>query len=71
MRLANLWFRATLGRIIAIVADEGGLPSVVVKLTSYVTNMADSYPIPDDHAALYQEYLRRENPANTLVQVRA
>lgn len=63
--------KATLDRIIAIVEVEGGVPSDVVKLTTYVTHMPDWYPIPDEHAALYEDYFRGENPANTLVEVRA
>ena len=63
--------KATLDRIIAIVEVEGGTSSDVVKLTTCVTNMADWYPIPDEHAALYMDYFRGENPANTLVEVSA
>lgn len=63
--------KTVLDRIIAIVEVEGGVPSDVVKLTTYVTNMADWYPIPNEHAALYEDYFRGENPANTLVEVSA
>ena len=63
--------KATFDRIIAIVEVEGGVPSDVVKLTTYVTSMADWYPIPDEHVELYRDYFRGENPTNTLVQVSA
>ena len=50
--------KATLDKIIAIVEVEGGVPSDMVKLTTYATNMADWHPFPEEHAPLYGDYFR-------------
>ncbi len=63
--------RVILDRIIRIVAAEGGKPSDVVAITTYVTNMADFWPIEGEHRALYEEFFEGEYPTNSYVEVSA
>ena len=51
-----------------IVEAEGGKVSDIVKLTTFVTNKADWFPIEDDQVGIYDEFFRGENPANTIVE---
>lgn len=60
--------RVVLGRITRIVEAEGGKVSDIVKLTTFVTNKADWFPIEDDQVGIYDEFFRGENPANTIVE---
>jgi 2-iminobutanoate/2-iminopropanoate deaminase len=63
--------RVTLGRVVRIVVAEGGKPSDIVKLTTFVTHMADWYPISAEHQAIFDEHFKGQNPANSLVEVSA
>jgi 2-iminobutanoate/2-iminopropanoate deaminase len=63
--------RVTLDRIVRIVAAEGGEPSDIVKLTTYVTSIAEWRAQADAQQALFTEYFNGEFPTNTLVEIRA
>ena len=63
--------RVVLDRITRIVAAEGGKPSDVVAITTYVTNMADFWPIEGEQNALYEEFFEGEYPTNSYVEVSA
>lgn len=63
--------RVTLDRITRIVAAEGGSPSDIVKITTFVTSIADWRAHDSEGQALFQEYFKGEYPANTLVEISA
>ena len=63
--------RVTLDRITRIVAAEGGSPSDIVKITTFVTSIADWQAHDSEGQALFQEYFKGEYPANTLVEISA
>lgn len=63
--------RVILDRITRIVAAEGGKPSDVVAITTYVTNIADFWPIEGEQKALYEEFFEGEYPTNSYVEVKA
>ena len=63
--------RVTLERITRIVAAEGGQPGDIVKITTYVTSIAEWRAHVSEQQALFTEYFRGEFPANTLVEIRA
>ena len=61
--------RVTLDRITRIVAAEGGTPSSVVRLTTYVTSMKDFWPPPDDQLRVYRDFFGEDLPANSVIGV--
>jgi 2-iminobutanoate/2-iminopropanoate deaminase len=63
--------RVTLDRITRIVAAEGGKPGDIVKITTYVTSIADWRVHSRQQEALFTEYFKGEFPTNTLVEIRA
>ena len=63
--------RVTLDRITRIVAEEGGAPSDIVKITTFVTNIPDWQAHGEQQQALFAEYFQGEYPANTLVEITA
>ena len=63
--------RVTLDRITRIVAAEGGKPSDIVMMTTYVTDMAEFWPIEADQRAIWEEYFRGEWPTNSYVEISA
>jgi len=63
--------RVTLDRVVRIVQAEGGLPHDIVKLTTFVTRMADWYPASEEQQAIFKSYFDGENPANSLVEITA
>jgi 2-iminobutanoate/2-iminopropanoate deaminase len=63
--------RVTLDRITRIVAAEGGKPGDIVKITTYVTSIADWRVHVGQQEALFTEYFKGEFPTNTLVEIRA
>ena len=63
--------RVTLDRITRIVAAEGGSPGDIVKITTYVTSIADWRADVSEQQALFTEYFKGEFPTNTLVEIRA
>jgi enamine deaminase RidA (YjgF/YER057c/UK114 family) len=63
--------RVTLDRITRIVAAEGGSPADIVKITTFVTSIADWRAHGSEGQSLFQEFFRGEYPANTLVEIGA
>ena len=63
--------RVTLDRITRIVAAEGGAPSNIVKITTFVTSIPDWRAHDDEGQALFKEFFKGEYPANTLVEIGA
>ncbi len=63
--------RVTLDRITRIVAAEGGKPGDIVKITTFVTSIADWRVYAKQQEALFTEYFKGEFPTNTLVEIRA
>ena len=63
--------RVTLDRITRIVAEEGGAPSDIVKITTFVTSILDWRAHGEEQQALFTEYFQGEYPANTLVEITA
>ena len=63
--------RATLDRIVRIVVAEGGEPKDIVKLTTFVTDIADWCPASEDQQLVYAEYFKGNNPTNSLIAITA
>ena len=53
--------RVTLDRIVRIVAEEGGVPSDIVKITTFVTSIPDWRADRERQEALFAEYLPGAN----------
>ncbi len=64
-------FKATWDRIIRIVAAEGGKPTDIVKVTTFVTSMADWWPVTQEQQDVYDEHFGEEKPANSLIEISA
>ncbi len=62
--------RVTLDRVTRIVAAEGGGPGDIVKITTFVTSIAD-WKAHSNAPALFEEYFKGEYPTNSLVEIRA
>ncbi len=63
--------RATLDRIMRIVATEGGSPANVLRTVTYVTNVADYRDHRPEIQALFEEFFKGDYPTNTLVEITA
>lgn len=63
--------RVTLDRIVRIVAEEGGSPSDIVKITTFVTSIPQWRADRERQEALFAEYFQGQYPANTLVEITA
>ena len=63
--------RVTLDRITRIVAAEGGTPADIVKITTFVTSIADWRAHDAEGQAAFEEFFKGEYPANTLVEITA
>lgn len=61
--------RVTLERITGIVAAEGGTPGDIVKITTFVTNIAEWRAYTEAQQALFAEFFQGIYPANTLVEI--
>ena len=61
--------RVTLDRITRIVAAEGGKPSDIVMMTTYVTNMRDFWPIEGEQVEIWSAYFKGEYPTNSYIGV--
>ena len=62
--------RVTLDRVTRIVAAEGGAPRDIVKITTFVTDIAD-WKAHANAQALFEEYFKGEYPTNSLVEISA
>ena len=63
--------KVTLGRIIRIVAAEGGKPEDIVKFTTFVNDISDSFLSSEEQQALFAEHFNGQNPANSLIEITA
>ena len=63
--------RVVLDRITRIVAAEGGKPSDIVMITTYVTDMKDFWPIEGEQRQIHEEVFMGEYPTNSYVEVSA
>ena len=61
----------TLGRLIAVAAEEGAGPGNFAKLTTFVTSMADYQADPDQMRALMAKHFKEQYPANSLIEITA
>ena len=61
----------TLDRIVRIVAEEGGNPSDIVKITTFVTSIPQWRADRERQEALFAQYFQGQYPANTLVEITA
>ena len=61
----------TLDRIVRIVAEEGGSPSDIVKITTFVTSIPQWRADRERQEALFAQYFQGQYPANTLVEITA
>lgn len=63
--------RVTLDRITRIVAAEGGNPGDIVKITTFVTSIAQWQENSAEQRAIFEEYFRGQYPANSLLEISA
>ena len=63
--------RVTLDRITRIVAEEGGGPPDIVKITTFVTSIPQWRSEREKQEALFAEFFQGQYPANTLVEITA
>ena len=63
--------RVVLDRITRIVVAEGGKPSDIVMMTTYMTNTADFWPIEGEQKEIWEEYFQGEWPTNSYVEISA
>ena len=63
--------RVTLDRIRRIVEAEGGRPSDIVRLTTYVTDIVEWRTLTKEREALLTQCFQGEFPTNTLVEISA
>ena len=63
--------RVVLDRIVRIVRAEGGQPSDIVMMTTYLTNMKDYWPIEGEQVEIWTEHFSGEWPTNSYVEVAA
>ena len=63
--------RVTLDRISQIAQVEGGASADIVKITTFVTSIADWREMGEEQHVVFQEYFKGIYPANTLVEIGA
>ena len=63
--------RVTLDRVARIVQAEGGQPSDIVKITTFVTSVPAWQEARETQEALWAEFFGGAYPANTLVEITA
>ena len=61
----------TLDRITRIVAAEGGNPGDIVKITTFVTSIAQWQENAAEQQALFAQYFQGQYPANSLIEISA
>ena len=63
--------RVTLDRITRIVAAENVGPGNIVKITTFVTSIADWQAKGSEQQSIFEEYFKGEYPANSLIEIAA
>jgi enamine deaminase RidA (YjgF/YER057c/UK114 family) len=61
--------RQALGNVLAILAEAGGKPEQIARLTWYITDKADYLASAKQIGAVYRELMGRHYPAMSMVQV--
>ena len=59
--------RVVLDRITRMVAAEGGQPSDIVKLTTFVSDPNDWFPFMGEQVDIYHKFFGQDYPVNTIV----
>ena len=59
--------RVVLDRITRMVAAEGGEPSDIVKLTTFVADPNEWFPFDGEQVDIYHEFFGDDYPVNTIV----
>ena len=63
--------RVTLDRISRIVAAEGGSARDIVKITTFVTSIADWRAQAEEQQEIFYQFFKGEYPANSLIEISA
>ncbi len=63
--------RVTLDRITRIVDSEGGSPGDIVKITTFVTSIADWRDNASEQQEIFSQYFQGKYPANSLIEISA
>jgi 2-iminobutanoate/2-iminopropanoate deaminase len=63
--------RVTLDRISRVVAAEGGSARDIVKITTFVTSIADWRAHADEQQEIFHQFFKGEYPANSLIEISA
>ena len=63
--------QVTLERVTAVVKAEGGNAGSIVKMTTFVTSIADWRASPEENQALFARYFEGLYPANSLIEINA
>ena len=61
--------RVTLDRLTRVVAAEGGSPSDILKITTFVTSIPGWRAHGVEQQALFDEFFKGEYPANSLIEI--
>ena len=63
-------FRHALANIVAVLAEAGGRPEHIVRMTWYVVDRGDYFAALGEIGAAYREIVGRHYPAMTVIEVR-
>ena len=61
--------RVVLGRIVSMVEAEGGKSSDIVKMTTYVADRSQWWPINGEQVEIFEEFFKGEYPTNSIIEV--
>jgi len=64
-------FRQALANIVAVLAEAGGRPEHIVRMTWYVVDRAAYFHALAEIGAAYRELIGRHYPAMTVIEVRS
>lgn len=63
-------FRQALANIVAVLAEAGGRPEHIVRMTWYVVDRAEYFRALGEIGAAYRELIGRHYPVMTVIEVR-
>ena len=61
--------RVVLDRITKMVLSEGGNPSDIVRLTTFVTKIDDWFPLEGEIVEVFNEFFGDQKPTNAIMEV--
>ena len=61
--------RVVLNRITKMVVSEGGHPSDIVRLTTFVTKIDDWFPLEGEIVDVFTEFFGDQKPTNAIMEV--